>query len=116
MVCRESYRAIQSIERRIELRENREIQHQSGTVIASISLSILKVSVVEMRRAVETWLAPHNYIAPFEKALRLYQPGTGGWYLDGMFQKWVEGHGQPIIWLLAKCMSIAWISLTLYPH
>lgn len=60
------------------------------------------LSIAEFRHLIKTWLAPYDPSQFYENSLNAFQKGTGEWFLDGVFQEWLDEHCPPILWLSAK--------------
>lgn len=71
------------------------------------------------------WLAPFDPARIYERSLEVFLEGTGEWFLDGTFARWLNRTGPPVLWLRAKrmftvepllpkaCAEICWIQLAL---
>lgn len=46
----------------------------------------------EFRKSVRCWLAPFNTEPAYRAALATEHPGTGQWFLQGDFSRWLDGH------------------------
>ena len=102
MVCRKLYLKICSVDRRLQIQENREEERQNSTFSLGIDRFVSEIFSVLFRSSVKGWLAPHDPYLFYERSLHAFQEGTGTWFLDGVLQDWLEGCCQPILWLRAK--------------
>jgi hypothetical protein len=63
--------------------------------------TLMKLSVV-FRKSVKTWLAPYDPLLYYEKSLDTFHEGTGRWFLEGVFDDWLESPSQSVLWLRAR--------------
>ena len=73
ILCRESYLKICAIDVRLQNQEDREERKQKS----------------ELRQIVRRWLAPYDPFHFYQNAIEKFQEGTGGYFLDNVFQEWL---------------------------
>ncbi len=56
----------------------------------------------EEKKVVTEWLAPFDPARIYERSLEVFLEGTGEWFLDGAFARWLDGTSPPVLWLRAK--------------
>ncbi len=56
----------------------------------------------EDKKAITEWLAPFDPVRIYERSLEVFLEGTGEWFLDGAFARWLDGTSPPVLWLRAK--------------
>lgn len=85
VLCRESYLKICAIDLRLQKQEDFQERSEGS----------------RLREAVRKWLAPYDPYHFYEDAMQSFQEGTGSWFLDDVFQNWLESDGPPVLWLRA---------------
>ena len=85
-LAREAYEGIRNIDRMLQSREQRNSELDN----------------IQLQNNVRDWLASRDTEDCYRQSLDRYQPGTCGWFLDGVFQEWICGKDHPGLWLKAK--------------
>ncbi|KAI9716302.1 MAG: hypothetical protein M1828_000398 [Chrysothrix sp. TS-e1954] len=85
-LCKEVYQKICDVDRKLQNQANVEKSKQ----------------VSDLRKDIKTWLAPYDPNQLLERSLELLQSGTGTWFLEGIFQDFLEHKTAPALWLRAK--------------
>ena len=86
VLCQESYLKICDIDLRLQKQEDyQERKHN-----------------LRLRENVRQWLAPYDANRLYEDAVQNFQEGTGEWFLDDVFRRWLEDDSPPLLWLRAR--------------
>ncbi len=73
VICRESYLKICAIDVRLQNQEDREELRQK----------------TKLRQLLRKWIAPYDTDHFYHSAIKKFQEGTGEWFLDDVFPRWL---------------------------
>ncbi|KAL9046740.1 MAG: hypothetical protein Q9214_000505 [Letrouitia sp. 1 TL-2023] len=85
-VSRESYLKIQSIQ--LQLQKQQEMQEDKQSL--------------DLKQSIREWLAPCDPYSFYQKFLEVFHKDTGGWFLDRIFNDWIDKGHSSMLWLRGK--------------
>ena len=56
----------------------------------------------DMRKAIISWLRAYDPYSKYIQSFDYFQKDTGKWFLNGIYQEWMEGEHHSMLWFKAK--------------